>query len=415
MSRFETNSAARPVYLDNHATTRPDPRVVEAMMPFLTEAYGNAASRTHGYGWEAEAAVEAARESVAAAIGARPREIVFTSGATESDNLAIKGLLDFQRERGRHIVTVETEHKAVLDTCRRLERSGRAEVTYLKPRSDGLLELDDVARALRPDTVLLSVMHANSEIGVLQPIAEIGAIARAAGVLFHTDAAQSVGKVSVDVDAMRIDLLSMSAHKLYGPKGCGALFVRGRDPRVRLTPMMDGGGQERGLRSGTVNVPGVVGLGAACRLASEDMAAESARILGLRERLRRRLEAELDEIRFNGDLERRLPGNLNVSFACVEGEALLMSLKDVALSSGSACTSASLEPSHVLRAIGLRDDLAHGSIRFGIGRFNDEREIDHVAERVISEVRRLREQSPVYRKLRDTRRAESAGSERSPA
>jgi cysteine desulfurase len=415
MSRFETNSAARPIYLDNHATTRPDPRVVEAMMPFLTEAYGNAASRTHGYGWEAEAAVEAARESVAAVIGARPREIVFTSGATESDNLAIKGLLDFQRACGRHIVTVETEHNAVLDTCRRLERSGRAEVTYLKPRSDGLLELDDVARALRPDTVLLSVMHANSEIGVLQPIVEIGAIARAAGVLFHTDAAQSVGKVPVDVDAMRIDLLSMSAHKLYGPKGCGALFVRGRDPRVRLTPMMDGGGQERGLRSGTVNVPGVVGLGAACRLASEDMAAESARILGLRERLRRRLEDELDEIRFNGDLERRLPGNLNVSFACVEGEALLMSLKDIALSSGSACTSASLEPSHVLRAIGLRDDLAHGSIRFGIGRFNDDREIDYVAERVISEVRRLREQSPVYRKLRDARRAESARIERSPA
>jgi cysteine desulfurase len=384
-------------------------------MPYLTEAYGNAASRTHPYGWEAEAAVEAARENVAAVIGARPREIVFTSGATESDNLAIKGLLDFQRERGRHIVTVETEHKAVLDTCRRLERSGRAEVTYLKPRGDGLLELDDVVRALRPDTVLLSVMHANSEIGVLQPIAEIGAIARDAGVLFHTDAAQSVGKVPVDVDAMRIDLLSMSAHKLYGPKGCGALFVRGRDPRVRLTPMMDGGGQERGLRSGTVNVPGVVGLGAACRLASEDMTEESARILGLRERLRRRLEAELDEIRFNGDLERRLPGNLNVSFACVEGEALLMSLKDVALSSGSACTSASLEPSHVLRAIGLRDDLAHGSIRFGIGRFNDEREIDYVAERVICEVRRLREQSPVYRKLRDARRAEAARSERSPA
>lgn len=384
-------------------------------MPFLTETYGNAASRTHGYGWEAEAAVEAAREAVAATIGARPREIVFTSGATESDNLAIKGLLDFQRERGRHIVTVETEHKAVLDTCRRLERSGHAEVTYLKPRGDGLLELDDVARALRPDTVLLSVMHANSEIGVLQPIAEIGAIARDAGVLFHTDAAQSVGKVPVDVDAMRIDLLSMSAHKLYGPKGCGALFVRGRDPRVRLTPMMDGGGQERGLRSGTVNVPGVVGLGAACRLAGEGLTEESARILGLRERLRRRLEAELDEIRFNGDLERRLPGNLNVSFACVEGEALLMSLKDVALSSGSACTSASLEPSHVLRAIGVRDDLAHGSIRFGIGRFNDEREIDYVADRVISEVRRLREQSPVYRKLRDARGAEAARSDRSPA
>jgi cysteine desulfurase len=400
--------------LDNHATTRPDPRVVEAMMPFLTELYGNAASRTHRYGWEAEKAVEMAREQVAATIGARPREIVFTSGATESDNLAIKGVLDFHRERGRHIVTVETEHKAVLDTCRRAERSGVAEVTYLRPRGDGLLDLDEVARALRPDTVLLSVMHANSEIGVLQPIAEIGAIAREAGVLFHTDAAQSVGKVPVDVDAMRIDLLSLSAHKLYGPKGSGALFVRGREPRVRLTPMIDGGGQERGLRSGTVNVPGVVGLGAACRLTSEEMVAESTRILSLRERLRRRLESELDEIRINGDLERRLPGNLNVSFACVEGEALLMSLKDIALSSGSACTSASLEPSHVLRAIGVRDDLAHGSIRFGIGRFNDDREIDFVADRVIAEVRRLREHSPVYRKLRDVRRAETARSERSP-
>lgn len=403
------------MYLDNHATTRPDPRVVEAMMPFLTEAYGNSASRTHSYGWEAEKAVEAAREHVAAAIGARPREVVFTSGATESDNLAIKGVLDFHRERGRHIVTVETEHKAVLDTCRRLERSGLAEVTYLKPRSDGLLDLDEVARALRPDTVLISVMHANSEIGVIQPIAEIGAIAREAGVLFHTDAAQSVGKVPVDVDAMRIDLLSLSAHKLYGPKGCGALFVRSREPRVRLTPMMDGGGQERGMRSGTVNVPGVVGLGTACRLATEEMATEAERILGLREHLRRRLETELDEIRVNGDVERRLPGNLNVSFACVEGEALLMSLKDVALSSGSACTSASLEPSHVLRAIGLRDELAHGSIRFGIGRFNDAREIDYVADRVIAEVRRLRQHSSVYRKLRAARPTEGGRSDRSQA
>ena len=403
------------MYLDNHATTRPDPRVVEAMMPFLTEAYGNAASRTHRYGWEAEAAVEAAREQVAGAIGARSREIVFTSGATESDNLAIKGVLDFNRDRGRHIVTAESEHKAVLDTCRRLERAGRAEVTYLKPRADGLLDLDELAEALRPDTVLLSVMHANSEIGVLQPIDEIGAIARRAGVCFHTDAAQSVGKVPVDVDSMQVDLLSLSAHKLYGPKGCGALFVRSREPRVRLTPMMDGGGQERGLRSGTVNVPGVVGLGVACRLAREDMAAEASRLLGLRERLRQRLEAELDEIRVNGHLERRLPGNLNVSFACVEGEALLMSLKDVALSSGSACTSASLEPSHVLRAIGLRDELAHGSIRFGIGRFNDEAEIDYVAERVIAEVRRLREHSPIYRKLRAARSAEATPSGRSPA
>jgi cysteine desulfurase len=384
------------------------------MVPFLTEAYGNAASRTHSYGWEAEAAVEAAREEVAGILGARPREIVFTSGATESDNLAIKGVLDFYRDRGRHIVTAATEHKAVLDTCRRLEQAGRAEVTYLKPRADGLLDLEEVAAALRPDTVLVSVMHANSEIGVLQPIDEIGAIARRAGVCFHTDAAQSVGKVPLDVDSMQIDLLSLSAHKLYGPKGCGALFVRGRDPRVRLTPMMDGGGQERGLRSGTVNVPGVVGLGTACRLAREELAEEASRLLRLRERLRERLEAGLDEIRVNGHVEQRLPGNLNVSFACVEGEALLMSLKDVALSSGSACTSASLEPSHVLRAIGLRDELAHGSIRFGIGRFNDQEEIDYVAERVINEVRRLREHSPVYRKLHAARRAEAASSGRGP-
>jgi cysteine desulfurase len=414
MSRFQPPSGSRPIYLDNHATTRPDPRVVEAMVPFLTEAYGNAASRTHSYGWEAEAAVEAAREEVAGILGARPREIVFTSGATESDNLAIKGVLDFYRDRGRHIVTAATEHKAVLDTCRRLEQAGRAEVTYLKPRADGLLDLEEVAAALRPDTVLVSVMHANSEIGVLQPIDEIGAIARRAGVCFHTDAAQSVGKVPLDVDSMQIDLLSLSAHKLYGPKGCGALFVRGRDPRVRLTPMMDGGGQERGLRSGTVNVPGVVGLGTACRLAREELAEEASRLLRLRERLRERLEAGLDEIRVNGHVEQRLPGNLNVSFACVEGEALLMSLKDVALSSGSACTSASLEPSHVLRAIGLRDELAHGSIRFGIGRFNDQEEIDYVAERVINEVRRLREHSPVYRKLHAARRAEAASSGRGP-
>lgn len=415
MSRFAQPSGSRPIYLDNHATTRPDPRVFEAMLPFFTEVYGNPASRTHRYGWEAEAAVETAREEVAALIGAQPREIVFTSGATEADNLAIKGVIDFYRDRGRHIVTAQTEHKAVLDTCRRLERTGRAEVTYLKPDADGLLDLDELAAALRPDTVLLSVMHANSEIGVLQSIAEIGAIARKAGVCFHTDAAQSVGKVPIDVDAMQTDLLSLSAHKLYGPKGCGALFVRSREPRIRLTPMMDGGGQERGLRSGTVNVPGVVGLGVACRLASADMAAEATRILGLRERLRARLEGELDEIRINGHLERRLPGNLSVSFACVEGEALLMSLKDVALSSGSACTSASLEPSHVLRAIGLRDELAHGSIRFGIGRFNSEAEIDYVADRVIAEVRRLREQSPVYRRLVAARRTEAAPSGRSPA
>jgi cysteine desulfurase len=393
MSRFP------PIYLDNHATTRPDPRVVAEMMPYLTEIYGNPASRTHAFGWDAEKAVEAARARVARLIGARPNELVFTSGATESDNLAIKGALELHRERGKHVVTIATEHKAVLDTCRRLEREGRADVTVLRPLPSGLVDLDALRAAVRPDTVLVSVMHANSEIGVIQPLSEIGAIAREAGALFHTDAAQSVGKIPVDVDSMRLDLLSLSAHKIYGPKGSGVLFARTKERRVRLAPQMDGGGQERGLRSGTLNVPGIVGLGAACEIAEREMKDEAARILGLRERLRERLSSELDQVRVNGDLERRLPGNLNVSFAYVEGEALLMSLADIALSSGSACTSASLEPSHVLRAIGLRDELAHGSIRFGIGRFNDAAEIEHVAERVIAEVRRLRAQSPLYRRV----------------
>ncbi len=393
MSRFS------PIYLDNHATTRPDPRVVAEMMPYLTEIYGNPASRTHAFGWDAEKAVEAARARVARLIGARPNEIVFTSGATESDNLAIKGALELQRDRGKHVVTVATEHRAVLDTCRRLEREGRADVTVLRPLPSGLVDLDALRAAVRPDTVLVSVMHANSEIGVIQPLSEIGTIAREAGALFHTDAAQSVGKIPVDVDSMRLDLLSLSAHKLYGPKGSGVLFARTKERRVRLAPQMDGGGQERGLRSGTLNVPGIVGLGAACEIAEREMADEATRILGLRERLRERLSSELDEVRVNGDLERRLPGNLNISFAYVEGEALLMSLADIALSSGSACTSASLEPSHVLRAIGLRDELAHASIRFGIGRFNDAAEIEHVVDRVIAEVRRLRAQSPLYRRV----------------
>ncbi len=392
-------SRLAPIYLDNHATTRPDPRVVAEMMPYLSEHYGNPASRTHAFGWAAEKAVEAARARVAAAIGARPNEIVFTSGATESDNLAIKGVLEHRSDRGRHVVTVATEHKAVLDTCRHLEREGKAEVTVLRPLPSGLLDLESLRQAVRPDTVLVSVMHANSEIGVVQSIAEAGAIACEAGAVFHTDAAQSVGKIPVDVDAMNVDLLSLSAHKLYGPKGVGALFVRAKERRVRLAPQMDGGGQERGNRSGTLNVPGIVGLGAACELAVTSMPDEAKRVRALRERLRERLFAELDELRVNGDLERRLPGNLNVSFGCVEGEALLMSLKDVALSSGSACTSATHEPSHVLRAIGERDELAHGSIRFGIGRFNEESEIDTVAERVIAEVRRLRAQSPLYRKI----------------
>lgn len=389
-------SANRPIYMDNHATTRVDPRVVEAMLPHFDTDYGNAASRTHAYGWAAEEAVDAGRARVAALVGANPKEIVFTSGATESNNLAIKGVLDFYAERGRHVVTVRTEHKAVLDPCRFLKKRGLADVTVLKTDSHGIVDPDDVRRAIRDDTVLVSVMHANSEIGVIQPLAEIGAITREAGVLFHSDAAQSAGKIRIDVDASCVDLMSLSAHKMYGPKGIGALFVRMREPRVRLTPLLDGGGQERGMRSGTLNVPGIVGFGRAAEIAGEEMSDEAKRIGALRDKLRNRLFEDLDEVYLNGHETLRLPGNLNVSFAFVEGESLLMGLKDVALSSGSACTSASLEPSHVLRAIGLSNDLAHGSIRFGLGRFNTEDEVDQVAGRVIEEVRRLRALSPLY-------------------
>jgi cysteine desulfurase len=389
-------SAKRPIYMDNHATTRVDPRVIEAMLPYFENEYGNAASRTHAYGWRAEEAVDTGRARVATLIGANPKEIVFTSGATESNNLAIKGVLDFYAERGRHVVTVRTEHKAVLDPCRFLEKRGLAEVTILKTDAHGLVDPGDVRRAIRDDTVLVSVMHANSEIGVIQPLAEIGEITREAGVLLHSDAAQSAGKIAVDVDASCVDLMSLSAHKMYGPKGIGALFVRTRDPRVRLIPLMDGGGQERGMRSGTLNVPGIVGFGHAAEIAGEELPAEAKRVGALRDRLSAALFEALDEVYLNGHSELRLPGNLNLSFAFVEGESLLMGLKDVALSSGSACTSASLEPSHVLRAIGLSNELAHSSIRFGLGRFNTEAEVDHVAGRVVEEVRRLRTLSPLY-------------------
>ena len=394
------------IYLDNQATTRIDPRVLEEMMPYLTEVYGNAASRTHALGWQAEEAVDRARAHVASAIGARSKEIVFTSGATESNNLAIKGVCHFYRERGNHIVTVETEHKAVLGSCRALERSGDARVTYLRPRADGILDVDELADSLTEQTVLVSVMHANNEIGVIHPVEEIGTICRERGIPFHCDAAQSLGKLPIDVDAMGIDLLSVSAHKAYGPKGVGALFVRSREPRVRLTPLIDGGGHERGLRSGTLNVPSIVGLGSAAALGVECLEEESRRLKQLRERLRSRLESGLEDVTVNGDIENRLPGNLNMSFAYIEGDALLMGLKDVALSSGSACTSASLEPSYVLRAIGVKDELAHGSVRFGIGRFNTEEEIEHVATRVIEEVGRLRELSPAFRARRARRTEE---------
>jgi cysteine desulfurase len=389
-------ASARRVYLDNHSTTRLDPRALEQMLPFLTESWGNAASRTHDWGWEAEEAVEAARARVASLIGAEAREIVWTSGATESDNLAIKGLIDFHGERRRHIVTVATEHKAVLDTCKALEKAGRAEITRLRPEPDGRLDPRAVAAAVRPDTLMVAVMHANNEIGTIQALADIGAVAREAGAFFFTDAAQSAGKVPIDVDRMNVDLLALSGHKIYGPKGVGALYVRSRNPRVRIKAQIDGGGHERGMRSGTLNVPAIVGMGAACMLAAAEREAESARTLALRERLRSALFAELDHVYLNGHAEERLAGNLNVSFGFVEGESLMLGLKGIAVSSGSACTSASLEPSYVLRAIGVRDELAHASIRFGIGRFNTEDEIDYVAERVIAEVRRLRAISPLY-------------------
>jgi len=376
-------------------------------MPYLTGRFGNAASRTHAFGWEAEEGVEKARAQVAALIGAHSREIVWTSGATESDNLAIKGALQFHRGKGRHIVTVATEHKAVLDSCKALVRDGLADVTTVKPRHDGILDLAALESAITDKTVLVSVMHANNEIGVLQPIAEIGALCRRKGVLFHSDAAQSAGRIAIDVEAMHVDLLSMSAHKMYGPKGVGALYVRSRNPRVRLTAQMDGGGHEHGLRSGTINVAGVVGMGAACAIAGAEMVQEAERLLALRERLRSGLFAHLDQLRVNGDLERRLPGNLNVSFACVEGESLMMGLRELAVSSGSACSSATLEPSYVLRSIGVGEELAHSSIRFGIGRFNTEEEIDYAVGRVVAEVRRLRGLSPFYRPAGATALAEA--------
>jgi cysteine desulfurase len=384
-----------PIYMDYHATTPVDPRVLQAMLPFFTEQFGNAASRNHSFGWEAERAVEKARQQIADLIGASPKEIVFTSGATESDNLAIKGVAEMYAERGDHIITVVTEHKAVLDTCKRLEKHG-CRTTFLPVGKDGLIDLDQLRATITDRTVLISVMAANNEVGVLQPIREIGRIAKERGVLFHSDATQAIGKVPVHVIEDNIDLMSISAHKMYGPKGIGALYVRRKNPRVQLTAQMDGGGHERGMRSGTLNVTGIVGLGEACEIAQREMAEESARLKTLRDRLKARLEAALDDVYVNGSMEHRLPNNLNMSFAYVEGESLLMGIKDIAVSSGSACTSASLEPSYVLRALGIGDDLAHTSIRFGLGRFNTEEEVDYVADRVIETVRKLRELSPLY-------------------
>ncbi|WP_233601571.1 MULTISPECIES: IscS subfamily cysteine desulfurase [Corallococcus] len=433
-----------PIYMDNHATTPLDPRVLEVMLPYLREDFGNAASRNHAFGWKAEAAVEKARRQVADLIGASEKEIVFTSGATESDNLAIKGVIEFYKSKGDHIITLKTEHKAVLDTCKRLERvrqerldelkllrlgqlaerdvtpeevpelavkfnldaddtykkwaempTGGARVTYLDVEKDGRVSLEKLAAAMTPKTVLVSIMFANNEIGVVQPVAEIGKLCREKGVLFHCDAVQGVGKVPFDVEKMNVDLASISAHKMYGPKGVGALYVR-RKPRVRIAPMVDGGGHERGMRSGTLNVASIVGFGAAAEVAKLDLPEESARLFRLRERLRTGIMEQLDMVTVNGSMEHRMPGSLNISFSYVEGEALMMSIKDVAVSSGSACTSASLEPSYVLRALGVEEDMAHSSIRFGLGRFNTEEEVDFVIRLVVDKVRKLRDMSPLY-------------------
>jgi cysteine desulfurase len=390
-----------PVYMDNQATTPMDPRVLQAMLPYFTEKFGNAASRNHAFGWAAEEAVELARAQVAKLIGATAKEIVFTSGATESDNLAIKGVAEksiaqVNREKGNHIITAVTEHKAVLDTCKHLEKQG-FRVTYLRVTKDGLIDLEELKRTVVDQTILVTIMAANNEIGVLQPIEEIGKLCHERGVLFHTDAAQAVGKVPIEVNRQNVDLLSISGHKMNGPKGVGALYVRRKNPQVELAAMIDGGGHERGMRSGTLNVPGIVGLGQACAIAGAEMEQEARKFAVLRDRLRERILSRLDECYINGSMEHRLPGNLNLSFAGVDGESLLLGINDIAVSSGSACTSATREPSYVLKALGVEDEMAHSSIRFGIGRFNSEAEVDYVADRVVETVSRLRELSPEYK------------------
>ncbi len=389
-----------PIYMDNHATTPVDPRVFEVMTPYFTGIFGNAASRNHSFGWQAEEAVDLGRKQVADLIGATAKEIVFTSGATESNNLALKGIAQMYAERGNHLITAATEHKCVLDTCKRLEKEG-FRVTYLPVQQNGLVDLDQLRAAITDKTILVSIMYANNEIGVVQPVKEIGKIAKERGVLFHSDATQAVGKIPVNVLQDNIDLMSLTAHKMYGPKGVGALYVRRRNPRVQLTAQMDGGGHERGMRSGTLNVPGIAGLGAACALAQKEMAEEAKKMAFLRDRLMHKLQNSLDEVYINGTMEHRLPNNLNMSFAYVEGESLLMGINDIAVSSGSACTSATLEPSYVLKALGAGDDLAHSSIRFGLGRFNTEEEVDYVAAKIIDVVRKLRELSPLYEMFKE--------------
>ncbi|MBI5379670.1 MAG: IscS subfamily cysteine desulfurase [Nitrospirae bacterium] len=389
-----------PVYMDSHSTTPVDPRALEAMLPYFAEKFGNAASRNHSFGWEAEQAVESARAQIARLIHADPKEIVFTSGATESDNLALKGVVEMYREKGDHLITAVTEHRAVLDTARRLEKQG-IQVTYLPVGEDGRVDPDAVREAITERTILISIMLANNEIGTINPAAEIGRIAKERGVLFHCDATQGVGKIPVDVEAMGIDLMSFTSHKMYGPKGVGALYVRKKNPRVRLAPLFDGGGHERGMRSGTLPVPLIVGFGKACEIAGAVMTEESARLARFRDKMLHTIMETLGEVYLNGHPTERLPHNLNLSFAYVEGESLLMGMKEIALSSGSACTSASLEPSYVLKAMGRGADLAHSSIRFGLGRFNTEEEVDYVIGRVIETVRRLREMSPLYEMARE--------------
>jgi cysteine desulfurase len=388
-----------PVYLDNNATTKVDPRVLDAMLPFFTEDFGNAASRNHPFGWKAEEGVDYAREQIATLIGANEKEIIFTSGATESNNLALKGVFEMYAEKGKHIITAVTEHKAILDTCKHLEKQG-AEITYLYPTEDGLISVEQVEAAIRPDTILVSLMFANNEIGVIEPIREIAAVCKKHGVLFHSDATQAVGKIPVDVIADNIDLMSFTAHKMYGPKGIGALYVRRKNPRVKVTAQMDGGGHERGMRSGTLNVPGIVGFGKAAEIALADMASDTERIIKMRDRLENSL-LTLEESYLNGSKEHRLPHTSNISFKYVEGEGLMMAIKDIAVSSGSACTSASLEPSYVLKSLGLDDELAHSSLRFGLSRFTTDEEIDFTINCVSDAVNRLRDMSPLWEMFKD--------------
>jgi cysteine desulfurase len=388
-----------PIYLDNNATTPMDPRVLEAMIPYFTDRFGNAASRNHAFGWNAEEGVDYAREQVAKLIGATEKEIIFTSGATESNNLAIKGVFEMYRQKGNHIITVTTEHKAVLDTCKSVEKIG-AKVTYLSPNEEGLITLQQIEEAITPETILISVMYANNEIGVVQPMKEIGALAKAKGILFHTDATQAVGKIPVNVIEDGIDLLSFTAHKMYGPKGIGALYVRRKNPRVKVTSQMDGGGHERGMRSGTLNVPGIVGFGKACEICMQEMESEGKRLRILRDKLEREL-SKIEESYINGSVEHRLPHVSNMSFKYVEGEGLIMGVKDIAVSSGSACTSASLEPSYVLKALGLDDELAHSSLRFGLSRFTTEEEIDFAINHVKTAVEKLREMSPLWEMFKE--------------